>query len=170
MKTEIHDLLIDLKAAVAIGQPESIRAAISGLYTLPDVASNRRLRASFVLQNLVPLGEQLGKARLPEAFFETLLQDPHAAIRAIAASALCIRFTNGNSEAGDSLQKAGLDERSEVRAAIAATLAKTLAASNAGSIIRLCETWLKHPSHKLQETARTVLAQRSHDAGKKSGR
>ena len=156
MKTDIQHLVIDLKAAIAIGRLESIQVALNGLRAIPEIASNQRLSTSFVKQNLIPIGEILGGEKVPHTFLNSLLNDPYAAIRAVAAISLAVRFCNNPTANQNLLKQAGLDKRKEVRTSLSLELLEKSHAYR-NNFLLLCQDWLTSPSSKLNEIALTVL-------------
>ncbi|MBN1665846.1 MAG: hypothetical protein JW862_02115, partial [Anaerolineales bacterium] len=86
IKSQIRQLLRDIKAAALLGQPEAIDVALDGLLTFPGVAANATLEPAFILKVLLPVGNEL--SILPAGLLEMLQDHPLVTGRAIAASAL----------------------------------------------------------------------------------
>ncbi|MCH7480976.1 MAG: hypothetical protein IIC79_06255 [Chloroflexi bacterium] len=117
MNSHTRTVLTDLKAAVRIGHPESIQAALDGLRALPEVSSNQTLHEDFVSKAIVPMGIILSTPRLPFAIITSLEGDALAAIRAVAAAAYAVRYVEDESTAVDDLARWSNEPRAEVRAA-----------------------------------------------------
>jgi HEAT repeat protein len=157
MRSEIRELEADFKAAARIGLFDSLQVALDGLRELPEVAGNASLSDSFLDQVIQPLGEALIHPRLAGSLLLRLLDDPLAAVRAVAAVALASRYCFYEDVTNADLRPIGLDRRSDVRLA----LAKGLAAGGARCtqlLLDLSASWLIDPSPRLRETALFALA------------
>ena len=155
MRIDFRNCLIDLKAATALEREESIDVALNGLRTIPEIASNQRLGTSFIKKNLLSFGKLIGSSTVPLSFLENLLNDQLAAMRAIAAIALGMRFRGGSCHKVEVLARAGRDNRQEVRKALELGLLE--GKNGQANLAKLCEIWLKHNSPKLQQIALAVL-------------
>lgn len=142
MKASLRTLLTDLRAALAIGQPEAVAASLDGLRQLPEVSGNQPLPESFLVQAILPLGELLASPQVPAALLQGWQRDPLAAVRAAAAAALGMRFLSGSEDLAASLQRAGSDARAEVRQALAEALSQTRAA-NPARLLELGMIWTR---------------------------
>jgi hypothetical protein len=148
MNVELREILTNLKAAVRIGHPETIELALYALRSLPQVASNRPLKPSFLNETVLPLSRVLATApRLPD-----LSSDRLAAIRALGAGALAFRFLEGKRASPADLLIPARDPRPEVRMALRQAL--TLAGSPYPSkLLTLTESWLNDPSPRVRQLA-----------------
>jgi hypothetical protein len=141
MKSEIHELTADFKAAVRIGHPESLQVALDGYRMLPEVTGNAALTQAFIRQAILLLGEVLAYPHLDLAQVETLLEDPLTGVRALGAVASGVRFLAGHGVDADDLRRPGRDQRPEVRAALGEALAKH-AHENPALLLALVNDWL----------------------------
>jgi hypothetical protein len=157
MKSEIHELIADIKAAVRIGHPESLQVALDGYRVLPVVVGNASLTQAFIRQTVLPLGEVLAYPQLDLAHVETLQDDPLTGVRALGAVASGVRFLAGHGVNEHNLHRPGRDKRPEVRAALGEALAKH-AHENPALLLALVRDWLGHgasvaPSARLRLSA-----------------
>lgn len=120
----IQEIIIDLKAAVAIGNIESIANALEYILENQSIASNEKLSESDLENIILPIGNILAHTNVPMSFLDTLTQDRLTGIRAMAAVAHTQRYLNGNQEAKQQVNQAVRDHRPEVGLAIAKTLEK----------------------------------------------
>jgi hypothetical protein len=161
MKSEIRELIADIKAAVRIGHPESLQVALDGYRILPEVAGNAMFNLSFIRQTVLPLGEVLAYPRLDMNHIETLLDDPLSGVRALGAVAFGVRFLEGQGVDEDDLRRPGRDQRPEVRMALGEALAKH-AQENQPLLLALVSDWLGYgvsaaPSARLRLSALIAL-------------
>jgi len=161
MKSEILELIADLKAAVRIGHPESLQVALDGYRVLPEVSGNAVLNLAFIRQAILPLGEVLAYPRLAMSNIETLLDDPLTGVRALGAVASGVRFLAGQGVDADDLRRPGRDQREGVRVALGEALAKH-AQENPPRLLALVSDWLGHgvsaaPSARLRLSALIAL-------------
>lgn len=161
MKSEIRELLADLKAAVRIGHPESLQVALDGYRILPEVAGNAMIKESFIRQTILPLGEVLAYPRLDMNHIETLLDDPLSGVRALGAVASGVRFLKVQGVDEHDLRHPGQDQRPEVRIALGEALAKH-AQENHALLLALVRDWLGNgvsaaPSARLRLSALIAL-------------
>jgi hypothetical protein len=140
MKSEIHELRTDLKAAVSIGHPESIQVGLDGYRALPEVAGNAALSQAFLEQAVLPLGEVLAYPNLDVEQLNVLLNDSLAGVRALSAVALAVRFLAGQGVAADDLFQPARDQRTEVRIALGETLARN-AGQDPQRLLALLRDW-----------------------------
>ena len=154
MKTEIQQLLRDLKAAAILGRPEAIDIALNGLLSLPGVASNDRVQAGFIDQVILPVSKILSS--LKSAQLRPLLDHQLAVGRAIGAAALAYRFVDGKDVGQKDLRKPAVDPRAEVRIALGRTLFLT-AGIAPEKLLTLGTTWIIQPAPKLRHTALIFL-------------
>jgi len=156
MKSEIRELIADIKAAVRIGHPESLQVALDGYRILPEVAGNAMFNQSFIRQTVLPLGEVLAYPRLDMKYIETLLDDPLSGVRALGAVAFGVRFLEGQGVDAHDLRRPGRDQRPEVRMALGEALAKH-AQENLVLLLALVNDWLGRgggtPSARLRLSA-----------------
>lgn len=145
-------LLTDLKAAARIGHPASLALALDVLRALPPVAANQPLSPRLLQQLILPAGRALAHPRLPLAHLRSLAQDPLAAVRALAAVALAIRWSQDHSPHRDELTRAARDPRNDVRAALAMAL-KESAPAPPQQLFDLVEAWLTDDSPRLRQVA-----------------
>ena len=154
MKTEIKQLLRDLKAAAALGRPEAIDVTLNGLLSFPGVGSNDRMEEGFIEQVILPVGKLL--TSLKSSQLRPLLDHQLAVGRAIGAAALAYRFIEGQDVGQKDLRKPAGDTRPDVRTALGRTL---FVAADAApeKLLNLGTTWIMQPAPKLRHTALIFL-------------
>ncbi len=150
MKTELKQLLRDLKAAALLGRPEALDIALDGLLALPGVAANDRLEAGFIEKAILPVGTAL--QTLPAAQLRPLLDHHLAAGRAIGAVALAQLFLQGKNATPKDLRRPGSDSRSDVRLALGRALFVG-ATTNLEKLLAIGTNWLEEQVPKLRHTA-----------------
>jgi len=156
MRTEIHSLLTDIKAAARIGHAESLWAALDGLFDLPEVAGNPPMSEVFLTQAILPIGEALSHPRLKVATLRPLVNQPHAAIRAIAAVSLVRRFFRQGKVSLKDLRSLGKDPRRDVRAALAMAFAK-VGEEDPQRLGEAVESWISSDSPRLRSVALRMI-------------
>lgn len=149
MKAEIRDLLADIRAALLIGHPGSLDAALDGWRGWSRIASNQGLSAGQVAQYILPVGEVLAGPRVPDGYLERLGRDSLVALRAAAGVALLRRGASSGSFGAELARLAG-DPRQEVRRAIAMALAEE---PLDGPVWILLHQWLTASSTRVRITA-----------------
>lgn len=154
MKSEIRQLRRDVKAAALLGRPEAIDIALNGLLAFPGVAANATLEGNFITKVILPIGQEL--AALPADLLKKLQEHPLAAGRAIAASALANHYLQTPSAGAELLHWGAADQRSEVRQALAETLA-ALANRDPERLVPLVQDWLNGQQPRKEQTALTLL-------------
>ena len=152
MRTEIHSLLTDIKAAARIGHAESLWAALDGLFDLPEVAGNPPMSEVFLTQAILPIGEALSHPRLKVTVLRPLVNQPYAAIRAIAAVSLVRRFFGQGKVTLKDLKSLGKDPRRDVRAALAMALARA-GEEDPQLLGKAVESWISSDSPRLRSVA-----------------
>lgn len=157
MNAAIRDIITDLKAAVRIGHPDSIQAALEGLRALPEVASNQTLSDDFLAKVLLPLGEILSNPRLPMDIIDPLRQDSSTAMRALAAITLSLRYQQGGDLKPELLTRLANDSRSDVRAALVIGLSYP-SGGHQEQVTVLAAEWLNSDLIRLQQTALQLIA------------
>ncbi|MBL7161598.1 MAG: HEAT repeat domain-containing protein [Anaerolineales bacterium] len=153
-KSQIRELLGDLKAAVRLGHPEAVEIALDDLRSLPVVAANDRLSEGFFDQVIRPAGVTL--ARLPTNQLLPLLEDPLAALRAVGAVALAHDYLTGKDVDRRALLAPAKDPRPEVRTALGGTL-REVGEAYPEHLLHLLDGWLRDSSPKVRSTALTAL-------------
>lgn len=155
MKHDYRVILTDVKAAARIGHADSLWLALDGLIELPEVAGNPLLSENFLSQAVLPIGHALAQSRLNNATLRPLADQPQAALRAIAATALITRYLNGGATTLEQLSRLGQDSRKDVRQGL------VLAAQTAGEqpelLMELIVAWLAAPSPRKQSVALQLL-------------
>jgi len=154
MKPELRTLITDIKAAARIGHAESMWLALDGLLDLPEVAGNPQMSEAFIMQAVLPIGEVLSRSRLNLSLLRPLINEPTAALRAIAAAAFAQRFlTQGDAKEKD-LKTLGQDPRKDVRQALTLALASQ---DQVETLQPLVDSWLKARSPRLKAAAIQLL-------------
>jgi hypothetical protein len=153
----IRAINTDLKAAVRIGHPESIQAALDGLRALPEVASNQTLSHDFLTKALLPLGEVLSNPRLPIDIIKSLVHDSSAALRALAAAAYSLRYLHSGGITPDELKRLANDSRADVRTSLVIGLTH-LEAEHQEKVTALLSDWLNSDLTRLQQAALQLIA------------
>ena len=156
MRTEIYSLLTDIKAAARIGHAESLWAALDGLFDLPEVAGNPPMSEVFLTQAILPIGEALSHPRLKVATLRPLVNQPHAAIRAIAAVSLVRRFFRQGKVSLKDLRSLGKDPRRDVRAALAMAFARA-GEEDPQRLGKAVESWIISDSPRLRTVALQMI-------------
>jgi HEAT repeat protein len=154
MKTEIKQLLRDLRAATMLGNPEAVDIALDGLLELPGVSSNAKMSTGFITQVVIPVGEVLSSIKSP--LLRPLLAHPLAVGRAIGGVALAHRYLKQGDSTQKDLHQSGNDTRSDVRLALGRSL-HSLAKIDPDATISLGTTWIKGSSPRLRYTALIFL-------------
>lgn len=151
MKVEINNLLTDIKAAIQIGQVESLWAALEGLLEFPEIAGNPVMEDAFIKKVILPVGKVLANPKVKPEHLQTLAEEPQAALQAVAGAAWAHRLMTGEDvKAG--LEKLGASGRQDVRAAVGLGLVR--AGENTPEVVYgLAEKWIKNANPALQETA-----------------
>ncbi len=151
MKAEINDLLTDIKAAIQIGQVESLWAALEGLLEFPEIAGNPVMEDAFIKKVILPVGKALANPKVKPEHLQTLAEEPQAALQAVAAAAWAHQLMAG-SDVKAELEKLGASGRKDVRAAVGLGLVR--AGENTPEVVYgLAEKWIKNANPALQETA-----------------
>jgi hypothetical protein len=156
MRTDLHSLLTDIKAAARIGHAESLWVALDGLFDLPEVAGNPPMRPAFIRQAILPIGEVLATRRVSSLMLCPLAQHDHAAIRAVAAAAYANRYFSEEKDKVNDLASLGRDPRKDVRQALALALSET-GKENPERLAGLVERWIEEDSPRLQAVALLLL-------------
>jgi hypothetical protein len=155
MVWDVSELLIDIKAAVRLGQYTSLRAALEDFEDLPDVRSNAALDDGFVTKVILPLGFGLAGPQVNADMLQPLTVESLAGLRALAAVALAAIWAGGRLEQPEYLAALGRDARREVRLALSLALRER----TAGDVLQLLlASWLSDASPRLRETAVRTLA------------
>lgn len=142
MNATLRELLTDLKAAVIIGDPESVHLALERIRSAPD--------DSVPPSAMHPLGEVL--ARLPLEQLLPLLDDEDTLIRGMAAVAAAHLHQTGGAIPEEALLFAADDPAEEVRSALADVLAGDPAQAG-----RLAADWLTNASTPVQQTGLAMI-------------
>ncbi|MGD8456834.1 MAG: hypothetical protein PVF83_10640 [Anaerolineales bacterium] len=156
MRTELHSLLTDIKAAARIGHAESLWMAMDGLFDLPEVAGNPPLKPTFIRQAILPIGETLATRRITAPMLHPLAHHDHAAIRAIAAAAYANRFFNDIQNEESVLDALGQDPRKDVRQALIFGVIQA-GEGKPDKLAVLIERWIEEDSLRLQSVALRLL-------------
>lgn len=157
MKNYTRTLIRDIKAAARIGHIESLWAAIDHLAQTPEVKGNHPLNDAFINQVIVPVAQALSGPRVSKTALQPLLTHPKTAIRAVAFSALALRYLhNTNGTILNDLTVLAKEPRQEVRAAVvtACQLSGTETQENLNDLIT---HWLNESSPRLQGVAVRLL-------------
>ena len=143
MKAALRELLTDLKAAILIGDSDSIQAAIDQI----RAADDDELPPSA----LFPLGEVL--TRLAPEEYLTLLGDDDAAVRGAAASAAALAWLDGKAVDRKAIIFAADDPVYEVRNALCQALSRSPAQAEV-----LAAEWLNADQESVQLSGLQLLA------------
>ncbi len=144
MKNTVHELITDLKAAVLIGDLDSIHAAVDQIRGTGD--------SDLPPSALLPLGEIL--ARLEPADFLQFLDDDDAAVRGAAAAASALAWIAGKKIEAAALDYAADDPAPEVRAAFTQALARAPEKAAA-----FAEAWLTAEPETTRQSGIQLLGQ-----------
>ena len=164
MKTEVKQLLRDLKAAAMLGRPEAVDIALDGLLAIPGVASNDRMDDGFIDQIILPVGKAL--TTLKSSQLRPLLNHPLVAGRAISASGLAHHFIEGKDATQKDLRKPAGDARPDVRKSLGRTLF-TVAEVDPEKLLNLGTTWIMQSSPKPRHTALIFIPALTSQYGKR---
>ena len=118
----VEELIIDLKAAISIGDIESIAYGLEHSLEIPVIASNERLSESAIGNIVLPIGKVLAHPVVKDEFLLALAQDRLTGIRSISAVAQTYRFLNGDVNAKKEINKLVRDHREEVGFSITQTM------------------------------------------------
>lgn len=154
MRTEVKQLMRDLRASVLLDRPEAVDIALNGLLGLPGVASNDHLSESILDQIVLPIGEILSALRI--TVLRPLLNHPLAVGRAIGGVALAHRFMKHHDTTAKDLQKPGNDARHDVRQALGKALFE-IGYKDPTKLFNLGKTWIADPNCRLKSTALIFL-------------
>ncbi|MCH7664045.1 MAG: hypothetical protein IH859_09295 [Chloroflexi bacterium] len=157
MNSHIRAIITDLKAAVRIGHPESIRAALDGLRALPEVSANQALHDDFISKAILPMGIILSNPRLSIDQIRSWEDDALTAIRAVAAAAYSLRYLEDESISVDDLALWSNEPRAEVRSAFRLGILHSLEQQpeRALSLVGYC---LASDSPRLQQLGLQIIA------------
>ena len=142
MKSNIRQLLADLKAAALIGDPDALAAVLAGVRRIPD--------SDLAPSTLVPLGTSL--AALDVDLLAPWFLDPDAAVRGITAAALGAAYAQGREVPMEILYAAAADPAGEVRAAFVETVS-----TSADPVRELVEMLLLEEEMQLVESGLEIL-------------
>lgn len=156
MRTKLHSLLTDIKAAARIGHAESLWVALDGLFDLPEVAGNPPMRPAFIREVILPIGGALTTPRVSAPMLRPLAQHDHAAIRAIAAAAYANRYFSDEVSKANDLAALGRDPRKDVRLGLALALSQA-GKTHPDRLKGLIERWIEEDSPRLQAVALQLL-------------
>ncbi len=148
-------LLTDLAAAVRLGHPAALEAALDALARHPEIADNRPLSARWYGDFLRPAGRILADSRFPMDELRVLRDSPLAGMRALGGAALALRYLKGDAAPRD-LLPAAKDPRPDVRRLMGQTLAEGGAAAPE-RLLALGRAWLSGDSPRLRHTALLAL-------------
>ena len=137
----VEELIIDLKAALSIGDIESIAIGLENTLDIPLIASNEKLSESAIDNIILPIGKVLAHPNTPQHLLTALTEDRLTGIRAISAVAQTYRYLQENSSAKEALHKSVRDHREEVGIAITQTL--QIEPVNFSKIEELVKEWLQ---------------------------
>ncbi len=151
----IRELLLDLKAALLIGDPESLQTALEGVRRLPD--------DQIPPAALPDLGRAL--AGLPHERLRPLSTDRDPAIRAIGAAALAERFGQEADEPVESLHALAGDPNPIVRQTLAQALTAADPGPEAAYLLPLAQSWLEDSDENRVRTGLELLPACDPDAG-----
>jgi hypothetical protein len=149
MKTRqrLQELRLDLTAAAAIGDLDSLHYALDSVRALDD--------AQLPPAELVNLGILLEAA--PTAQLISLAQDPDPAVRALAASGMGGRFLADDSASAKNLDILVVDPHPEVARTLGRRLARFKRTENRGRLLDLLINWLTLESEHADMAALLVL-------------
>ncbi len=153
-KSQIRELLGNLKVAVRLGHPDGVEIALDDLRAIPVVAANDQLNEGHLDQLIHPIGEIL--SRLPASQLRPLMEDQFTGLRAVAAVALARRYLTGKEANQRMLIVLAKDPRPEVRAALGETL-REVGEPYPQLLLQLLETWLRDSAPKVRATALIAL-------------
>lgn len=160
MKGLLRTILTDLKAAVRIGHPDAIAAALEGLAAQSEIASNQTLADDFISQVILPFGEVLSHSRTPDQVLESFAEDPTTGIKAIAIVAQVLRLLREDEPDIGELTRLANDSRADIRVTLVRALAS--AGSDSNSITNsLAKEWLQSEDKRVQQTGLQVVAKQS---------
>ena len=159
MKTEIKQLLRDLRAAVMLGRPEAIDIALDSLLELPGISSNDQMSDGFVEQVVIRVGEVL--SGLKSSQLRPLLAHPLAVGRAVGGVSLAHRYVKYGDSTPKDLHHPGNDTRQDVRLALGRSLF-VLTQAYPDATMRLGTSWIKQSSPRLRYTALVFLPALAH--------
>lgn len=148
------DLLTAFRAAARLGHPDALNEALDALAALPPIAANASLSEGEVGRVLVPLGETLALPTVAAPLLRDLQQAPLAALRAVAAAALAVRYLRSLPAGARDLARSAKDPRDEVRLALRLALRRH-ASQAPHRLLDLLTDWLTvvHPPRSPRQVA-----------------
>ncbi len=154
MKTELKQLLRDLRGAVRLNHPQAVDMAMNGLLDLPGVASNDRMSEHTIDHVVLPVGEIL--AALRASLLRPLLTHSLAIGRAVGGVALAHRLVKQSDTTPKDLQRPASDPRQDVRQALGKALLE-LSGAHPIKTYALAKSWLAQPGSRARYTALIFL-------------
>ena len=154
MKTDLKQLMRDLRAAVMLKRPEAVDVALNHLLGLPGVASNEQMTGSSIDHVVLPVGETL--AALNSPLLRPLLTHPLAVGRAVGGVALAHRFVKQSDTTPKDLQRPANDPRQDVRQALGKALL-AVGPIHTPKTFDLAKSWIEQPGSRLRYTALIFL-------------
>ncbi|MBT3241418.1 MAG: hypothetical protein HON98_11015 [Chloroflexi bacterium] len=124
MKSEIREIITDIKAAVHVGLEETLWLSLDALLDLPEVSGNPKMEESFILQVILPIGETLATSNLTVDQLKAISKNSYAAFRSISAVALTFRYFSTDGELLRDLEGFIQDPRRDVRSSLSISAAK----------------------------------------------
>ena len=148
------DLETACRAAARLGHPDALNEALDALARLSPIAANAPLGEGDVDRVLLPLGEALAGPAVAVAHLRDLQKAPLAALRAVAAVALAVRYLRGQPAGARDLARSAKDARAEVRWALQKALRRH-AQVNPQRLLDLLSDWLTvvHPPRSPRQVA-----------------
>ena len=154
MKTDLKQLLRDLRGAVMLNHPQAVDMALNGLLKLPGVASNDRMSDHTIDHIVLPVGEILATLKAPVL---RPLTTHHLAVgRAVGGVALAHRLVKQTDTTAKDLVRPASDPRQDVRQALGKAVLG-LSTTYPTKIFDLAKAWLSQPGSRLRYTALVFL-------------
>lgn len=157
MRTAIRTIITDLKAAVRIGHPDAIFAALEGLLAETEISSNQVLTEEYISTVILPVGRVLSHTRIPASVLDDLADDNLSAFRAIAVVGSTLHILDNNETNLEKLTGWANDPRADIRAALIAAISADKTESE--SIINLIAVdWLQSDHQRVQQSGLQLVA------------
>ena len=148
-----QDLLLDLRAALRLGHPDAVRAALAAIAAQPEIAANRQIPARLRVEFLYPAGRALADALLAPDVLTDLQRAPLTGLRLLGAVVAGYHYAAGKLPL-QKVQVIGKDPRPEVRRALGDTLAEACPPER---LLPLGRAWLGNSSPALRHTVLLAL-------------
>ncbi len=141
MKSQYREILADIRAAIMLSHPDALYLALDGMRELPEIAGNQKLSNTVQNQLVLPAGKLLSNQNVLTVYLQNLASDRLTGLRAVAASALLLKYLSGDDDAKTYLYILASGRRDSIRHTLSLTAHQSFK-SNPERLIYLAELWL----------------------------